>query len=69
MLGALFAPTALIVVVVSATSLVFLAVLGAVGAGAGGAGMWRATIRVTFWGAAAMAVTAAIGAAFGTTVG
>ena len=30
---------------------------------------WRAVLRVTFWGAVAMAVTAAIGALFGTTIG
>ena len=49
-------------------SLCFLALLGAVGAKAGGAGMWRAAGRVTFWGAFAMALTAAIGAALGTPV-
>jgi VIT1/CCC1 family predicted Fe2+/Mn2+ transporter len=55
---------ALIAAVVVA-SLLFLAVLGAVAARAGGAPMLVATIRVTFWGALAMGVTAAIGAAFG----
>jgi VIT1/CCC1 family predicted Fe2+/Mn2+ transporter len=42
-----------------------LVVLGAVGARAGGARMMTAAIRVTFWGALAMAVTAGIGAIFG----
>ena len=46
---------------VSAGSLVALAVLGAVGARTGGAGIWRPTLRVTFWGAIAMGTTAAIG--------
>jgi len=53
---------------VSIAALLFLAVLGAVGAKAGGAGIGRAVLRVTFWGAIAMAATAAIGALFGTTV-
>ncbi|MBU2604450.1 MAG: VIT family protein [Alphaproteobacteria bacterium] len=42
-------------------SLVFLALLGAVGARAGGASIWRPMLRVTFWGALAMAITAGIG--------
>jgi vacuolar iron transporter family protein len=46
----------------------FLALLGAIGARAGGADVPKATLRVTFWGALAMALTAAIGAAFGTAV-
>jgi VIT1/CCC1 family predicted Fe2+/Mn2+ transporter len=53
---------------VSITALLFLAVLGAVGAKAGGAPIGRAVMRVTFWGAIAMAATAAIGALFDTTV-
>jgi vacuolar iron transporter family protein len=54
--------------VVSAASLLFLAFLGAVGSRAGGANMTQGAIRVTFWGAAAMAITALIGWVFGTTV-
>ena len=50
---------------VSGGSLVCLAVLGAAGAVVGGAGIVRPTIRVTFWGAFAMAATAAIGALVG----
>jgi VIT1/CCC1 family predicted Fe2+/Mn2+ transporter len=53
---------------VSAASLGFLAVLGAIGARAGGANVLRATARVTFWGALAMALTAGIGKLFGTIV-
>lgn len=53
---------------VSIAALLFLAVLGAVGAKAGGAPVGRAVLRVTFWGAFAMAATAAIGSLFGTTV-
>ena len=54
---------------VSGASLIFLALLGAVGAWAGNAPMLRPVVRVTFWGAMAMAVTIAIGALLGTTVG
>jgi VIT1/CCC1 family predicted Fe2+/Mn2+ transporter len=53
---------------VAAMSLGFLTLLGAVGARAGGAPVLRAALRVAFWGALAMAVTAAIGAAFGAVV-
>jgi VIT1/CCC1 family predicted Fe2+/Mn2+ transporter len=62
----LLVPRALIVPSVSGASLVFLALLGAIGARAGGANVFRATARVTFWGAFAMALTAGIGALFGT---
>jgi VIT1/CCC1 family predicted Fe2+/Mn2+ transporter len=61
-------PAAYLTWTVSITALLFLAVLGAVGAKAGGAPIGRAVLRVTFWGAIAMAATAAIGALFGTTV-
>lgn len=61
-------PANLIAPLVSAASLGFLALLGAIGARAGGANVIRATIRVTFWGALAMALTAGIGKLFGTVV-
>lgn len=61
-------PVGVLPVAVAAGSLVFLAVLGALSARAGGAPVWPSTIRVTFWGALAMAVTAGIGALFGTAV-
>jgi VIT1/CCC1 family predicted Fe2+/Mn2+ transporter len=64
----LVAPAASLVWVVSAASLLFLALLGAVGAKAGGANVTRATLRVTFWGAFAMALTAGIGALVGTAI-
>ena len=54
---------------VSAASLVFLAILGALGARAGKAPMLRPVVRVTFWGAFAMAATIAIGSLLGTAVG
>ena len=53
---------------VVALSLIFLAALGAVGAKAGGAAIPRAVMRVTFWGAAAMAITWAVGHFFGAVV-
>jgi vacuolar iron transporter family protein len=53
---------------VSAAALAFLALLGGVGARAGGAPILRAVLRVTFWGAIAMAATALIGYWFGTSV-
>ena len=54
---------------VSAASLVFLAILGALGAWGGNAPMLRPVVRVTFWGAMAMAATIAIGSLLGTKVG
>jgi len=59
-------PGRLLVAGVSIASLIFLALLGAIGARAGGADVVRATVRVTFWGALAMALTAGIGSIFGT---
>ncbi len=64
--SAVLSPPGLIIPVVSLASLVFLAMLGALGAMTGGAGIFKGALRVGFWGAAAMAVTAAIGAMFGT---
>ena len=58
----------LLIPVVSVGSLVFLALLGAVAARAGGADMVKGAARVTFWSALAMAVTAGVGALFGTAV-
>jgi vacuolar iron transporter family protein len=68
LLMVLISPRNMLVPVVSVASLLFLALLGAVGARTGGADVVRGTARVTFWGALAMAITAAIGAIFGTVV-
>ena len=68
LLMVIVAPPSAIVPVVSLASLAFLALLGAVGARAGGADVIKATLRVTFWGAMAMALTAGIGALVGTAV-
>ncbi len=54
-------PRALLLPFVSGSSLVFLAVLGAIAARAGGAPVLPASVRVTFWGALAMAITSLIG--------
>jgi VIT1/CCC1 family predicted Fe2+/Mn2+ transporter len=66
LLTVLVVPAGALIITVSLASLAFLALLGAVGAKAGGANILRATARVTIWGALAMALTAGIGAAFGT---
>ncbi len=58
----------ILVPAVVGTSLVFLAILGLLAAWAGGAPVIKSTIRVTFWGALAMGLTAAVGALFGTRV-
>jgi VIT1/CCC1 family predicted Fe2+/Mn2+ transporter len=60
------APATALIPLVSGTSLIFLALLGGLAARAGGAGVVMGAIRVTFWGALAMAVTAGVGSLFGT---
>lgn len=64
----LVSPSSVLIPVVAVGSLLFLAILGAVGARAGGAGLLKPTVRVTFWGAFAMGLTAGIGAVFGKVV-
>jgi VIT1/CCC1 family predicted Fe2+/Mn2+ transporter len=65
----LILPASWLVVGVSVASLLFLALLGAGGARAGVADVAKATLRVSFCGALAMAMTAGICAMFGTVVG
>ncbi|VTZ28273.1 Membrane protein [Methylocella tundrae] len=67
-IAALAAPRPFLMQAVFATSLAFLALLGALGAKAGGADILKPTIRVAFWGAFAMALTAGIGALIGKAV-
>jgi VIT1/CCC1 family predicted Fe2+/Mn2+ transporter len=69
LLVAVVAPLPLVLPAVAVASLLCLALLGAFGARAGGSPALKGSVRVTFWGAAALAATAAIGALFGTTVG
>jgi VIT1/CCC1 family predicted Fe2+/Mn2+ transporter len=64
-LTALIALPQLLVPLVVVSSLGFLAILGAFAARIGGAGIFKPTVRVTVWGALAMAVTSAIGLMFG----
>jgi vacuolar iron transporter family protein len=64
----LISPLSWLFPLVSAGSLLFLALLGMIGARVGGAGILKPSLRVTFWGALAMALTAAVGAIFGTVV-
>ncbi|MBK5256840.1 MAG: VIT family protein [Vicinamibacteria bacterium] len=66
--SALLAPAALMEPVVAFTSLLFLGALGALAARAGGAPVGKAAVRVVFWGALAMAVTALVGKLFGAVV-
>jgi vacuolar iron transporter family protein len=68
LLVVVIAPTTSLVLLVAGTSLIFLALLGALAAYTGGARIITGIVRVTFWGALAMAITAGIGALFGTAV-
>ena len=69
LLIALLAPEPSLVPIVSGASLACLAALGVLAARTGGAPVMRSALRVTFWGALAMGLTAGVGALFGTTVG
>ena len=68
LLVVVIAPATSLVLLVAGTSLLFLALLGALAAYTGGARIIIGIVRVTFWGALAMAITAGIGALFGTVV-
>ena len=68
LLTAMFAPNESLIVYVSSTSLLFLALLGILAAYTGGSRIIKSAFRLTFWGALAMALTAGVGAFFGTAV-
>ena len=68
LLVVLMVPRGALILGVATSSLVFLAALGAVAARTGGAPVAVGAWRVTFWGALAMAITAGVGALFGTAV-
>ena len=68
LLMVLVSPTSSIIPIVAGSALVFLALMGALAARVGGANVLAGAGRVTFWGALAMAITALIGALFGTIV-
>ena len=61
---ALFGPSEILIPVVAASSLIFLAMLGGLAAWVGGANVWVGATRVTLWGMMAMGATAAIGSLF-----
>ncbi len=65
---AVLAPEALITKIVTSSALVLLAVLGAIAANVGGASLIRGALRVAFWGALALVVSALVGRIFGTVV-
>ena len=67
LLTVMLSPESKLEIAVSVLSLVFLAALGVVAARAGGAPVVKSTVRVTFWGALAMGLTAGVGALFGAT--
>ena len=66
LLVATVASPARVIPIVAGSSLLFLALLGGLAARAGGAGVIVGALRVTFWGALAMAVTAGVGSLFKT---
>jgi VIT1/CCC1 family predicted Fe2+/Mn2+ transporter len=68
LLVATMTPPPGLIPIVAGSSLMFLALLGGSAARAGGAGVIVGALRVTFWGALAMAVTAGVGLLFGTVV-
>lgn len=67
LMTALVFPASILIPAVSVSSLLFLGLLGVVGAKAGGANVFKATVRVMFWGVFAMAISAGIGMIFGVT--
>ncbi|MGH8134948.1 MAG: VIT1/CCC1 transporter family protein [Steroidobacteraceae bacterium] len=67
LLTVVLVPQALTLPIVAVLSLAFLAILGGIAARVGGARISTGAIRVTFWGALAMALTAAVGSLFGVT--
>lgn len=66
LLMVLISSTESLILIVSVASLIFLVSLGILAARVGGANVWKGALRVGFWGALAMAITAGIGKLFGT---
>ena len=67
-ISALLAPSALVAQISSATALITLLILGGIAAYAGGASVVKGALRVAFWGALAMIITAGVGKLFGAVV-
>lgn len=65
---AIFLPLSRIEYSLYAFAILFLMILGATSARTGGAGIWKAVIRITFWGTIAMGISAAVGYLFGVAV-
>lgn len=65
LLVVVLAPASMLMWAVAGSSLLFLALLGALAGNTGGSSVLTAAVRVTFWGALAMALTAGVGALFG----
>lgn len=65
LLMVLMLPASMLTWGLAGSSLVFLALLGLLAARAGGSSLFASVVRVTFWGALAMALTAGVGALFG----
>lgn len=65
LLVTVLAPESILIPLIAGTSLLFLTILGALAARAGGAAVLAGALRVAFWGALAMGVTAGVGALFG----
>jgi VIT1/CCC1 family predicted Fe2+/Mn2+ transporter len=68
LLAVLLSPARYLVPAIAVSSLICLAVLGSIGAKTGGANLLFGSLRVTFWGAFAMAVTAGVGALIGRSI-
>lgn len=68
LLMVILSPANTLFFVVPAASILFLIILGILAARVGGASVWKGAVRVAFWGALAMAITAGIGHLFGTVV-
>lgn len=68
LLGALFLPVQNMEYYLYGLSILFLSVLGAIAAKTGGSGVMKAVGRITFWGTAAMGLTALVGYLFGVKV-
>lgn len=61
-------PFIYLIPLVAASSLIFMAILGGLAAYAGGASVLTGAVRITFWGALAMGLTAIVGKIFGVTI-
>jgi VIT1/CCC1 family predicted Fe2+/Mn2+ transporter len=68
LITAWFVPLSQLINIVAVLSLLFLAMLGGIAARTGGASILKGAIRVTFWGALAMLLTAVVGRLFGVVV-